>query len=270
MKRDPSIHIRLSSLKKVFKKYGLDDVDDIFLELKKYHINRTVIISNKKDDKKVKKALKSSKYDTFLLSDIIYSVRIKLKHRGIKKITESDKLWDSLKELTKLVNQFCDDFDLEKRNGYIKYVELAFSKITSLTGYINKFINLYESITQEFDSLSELNNDDNRDLTIKFHNLFCNKISDKTGITQNYLDKPNKMICFYKARKLCDDLNIDYNIFIDAQFDALDWCNGLPYPETLINEKAKEHLNKYLYENNIQVSNKDTSDFWKKLKDDKD
>ena len=37
--------------------------------------------------------------------------------------------------------------------------------------------------------------------------------------------------------------------FIDAQFEALAFCNGIPSLETLYGEKAVERYNKWLYKN---------------------
>ena len=43
----------------------------------------------------------------------------------------------------------------------------------------------------------------------------------------------------------------DWNVFqfLDAQFEALAWCNGLPEPSQMYNDKAIERYNKYLYKN---------------------
>ena len=42
--------------------------------------------------------------------------------------------------------------------------------------------------------------------------------------------------------------------FIDAQFESLAWCNGLPEPSQMYNEKAIERYNKYLYKNKNKQS----------------
>lgn len=270
--RDPSIHVTASTLERVLKEQGIKfkNFDGLVKQLRKYSCdNRSVVVSNDKLKREATKRLTSTKSDTLLLADIIYSMRIKMKHRGVRKINEADREWLQLKELTKLANQFCEEFKLKKRDGYIKYLEMAFPKVSSLRAYISKFINMYESICNEFDSMKSLYDDEAPKKTLEVHDYFVNKIADKTGILEIMTTKPEKMLQFLKARNLADELGIDYDVLIDAQFDALDWCNGIPTPEQLSNDKARERLNKYLYENNIRANKsetKTTKGFWDNLK----
>lgn len=268
--RKPSIHIDIDTFTSLVKKLGKVDssnIEEFFVLARRNSLsNRSVTISNEKLKKDIKKVLQSTKGDTSLLADIIYATRIKLKHRGIRKIQEDDREWLQLKELTKLVNQFCNDFNLDTREGFIKYIEIGFSKIQSFRSYISKLINMYEAICREYESLDGINQDDNKEGTLELHDLFINRIADRTGLYESFRDKPEKMFSFYKARLLCDELGVDYETFIDAQFDALDWCNGIPSPEALIGDKAKERLNKYLYQNNISIQPKVKKSFWKSLK----
>lgn len=45
--------------------------------------------------------------------------------------------------------------------------------------------------------------------------------------------------------------------FIDAQFESLAWCNGLPELNQMYNDKAIERYNKYLYRNKGKQSLED-------------
>ena len=269
--RDPSIHIRRSDLEKLLKVIDPEfkDIDWLFKEARKVSCdNRSVSVTNDKVKKDLKKRLQSTKGDANLLSDIIYSVRVKLKHRGLKKINEGDREWLQLKELSKLCNQFCEDFELSKRAGYIAYIQICFSKISSFRAYISKFISMYESICIEYEYKKSLDNDDNKSGTKFIHDYFVTKIADKTGIHEPYYNNIIKMFAFYKARLLCDQYNVSYEDFIDAQFEALDWCQGMPSPESLNTDKSKERLQKYLYENNIKTKKglKQEDEFWQQLK----
>lgn len=264
--RDPSIHVRRSDLAKVLN-VSNKKLDEIISDLRKVSCdNRAISITNDKLKKDVARTLNSTKGDANLMADIIYSTRIKLKHRGINKLKESDRDWLQVKELAKLVNKFCEEFELGKRAGYIKYIEMCFPKINSMRSYIGKFISMYETICSDFDSLSNLANDKNPKETTEIHDLFVNKVADRTGIYESYIGNPNKMMCFYKAKELCQELGTDMQIFIDAQFEALEWCSGIPTPEALFGDKAKERLNKYLFKNNIIAKPKVKKDFWNSLK----
>ncbi len=269
--RDPSIHIKLSDLKKILIKLDIElsDYDLLLREARKLSCDvRSVSITNEKVKKDLTKRLKSNKGDSMLLSEVIYSIRIKLKHRGIKKITEVDRDWLQLKELTKVCNQFCEEFELSKRAGYIKYIEICFSKIASFRAYLSKFIGMYESICNEYESVSKLNDDASPKETLEVHDYFVSKIADRTGIYEKYINQPAKMIEFFKVKNVCKELGVGHEDYIDAQFEALDWCQGMPTPETLNGPKAKERLQKYLFENNIKSKNKTQqhNNLWKQLK----
>jgi hypothetical protein len=272
--RDPSIHVKRSDLSKAIKSLwdGVEDkeIDMLIKKLRRKSCdNRSVVISNEKLKKDMSKRLASNKGDASLLSDVIYSVRIKLKHRGIRRVTQEDREWLQVKQLAKVCNQFCEEFEMEKRAGYIKYIELAISKISSFHSMYSKFINMYESIVNEYDASHKLIHDSDKQTTLSIHDYFVSKVADKTGIYSEFKDKPNKMLKFMEIRELCENLSIDYEVFIDAQFEALDWCNGLPTPEVMVTDKAKERLQKYMYQHKITTKTPTTkvdSGFWAKLK----
>lgn len=269
--RDPSIHVKRSDLLKVLNKYGTfgNKVDDIMADLRKVSCDkRAVTITNDKIKKDVERRLQSSKGDASMMADIIHSIRIKMKHRGVRKITNADKDWLQVKQLANLGNQFAEEFGLEAREAYIKYVEIGLKKLSSMRAHIAKLISMYESICNEYGSLQDLYEDKTPQETKEIHDIFINKIADRTGIYEGYLDNPTKMMAFFKAKELCNHLGVDYDLFINAQFEALEWCNGLPTPEMLTNEKAKERLNKYMFEHG-ELANKPKkakADFWEKLK----
>lgn len=273
MKRDPSVHVKRSDLSWVLKEFfpELDDIDvnRVMAELRKYSCdNRRITITNDKLKKDAQKVTTSNKGDASLLSEIIYSVRVKIKHRGIARIKESDKDWLQVKNLAKLINEFCDTFGIEKRSGYIEYITLAFSKISSMHSYLTKFVNMYESICSEYESKVLLLEDDSPGKTKSIHDDYVELVGSKTGLRESFLDKPSKMLCFFKIKKKCEELNIEPEVWVDAQFNALEYCGGLPSPENMAGEKALERLNKYLFENNISTKPKakTTTGFWDKLK----
>lgn len=265
--RNPSIHIDKETFLVLIEKVGIKDIDKFFREARKYSLdNRSVTVTNDKLKKIAEKVIQSNKGDASLMADVIYSVRIKMKHRGVKRIGINDREWLQIKQLAKLGNQFSQEFELEKRAGYIEYIQLGLSKLASMRQYISKLINMYETICNEYDSRQELNNDPNPQKTMEMHNVFVNKIADRTGLFEKLDNRPDKMTAFLRARELCDNMGIDYETFIDAQFEALDFCNGIPTPEQLYTDKAKERLNKYLFTHNISVEPQSKVDFWSKLK----
>lgn len=268
--RKPSIHIDIDTFTSIVEKLGKvnsSNVEEFFVIAKRYSLNnRSVTISNDKLKKEVTKVLQSTPGDASLMADIIYATRIKLKHRGVKRIGPDDRDWAQVKSLANVANQFCSEFELDTREGFIKYVEIGLSKIQSFRAYIAKLTNMYETICREYEAREKMNQDDNKSGTLELHDLFVNRIADRTSIYESFKDKPDKMLYFYLARVMCDELGVDYETFIDAQFASLEWCNGLPNPESLCTDRAKERLNKYLYQNNMSVQPKTKKSFWDSLK----
>lgn len=271
MKRDPSIHVRLSLLSKIAAGIGLTlEQAELLVTLCRKHSCdiRSVSITNEKALRNINRLTVSNKGDTSLASEIIYSVRVKMKHIGVTRIKEGDRDWLQLKELTKLLNNFCSTFNIEARAGYIEYIRLGFNKISSMHSHISKLISMYESICQEYDAKVILDQDKEPGKTKAIHDDYVNLIASKTGVKESYLNKPLKMLMFLKVKEICNELNIEPEIWIDAQFEALEFCNGLPTPEALVGDKAMERLNKFLYENNISTKKEKVIDtqFWDKLK----
>lgn len=76
-------------------------------------------------------------------------------------------------------------------------------------------------------------------------------------------------IHFYNAKLLADSLGIDYETYIEAQFNALAFCNGIPKIQDLYGEKAQQRLLKYMSENNLSLSVKPSQSSkvdWSKFK----
>lgn len=91
------------------------------------------------------------------------------------------------------------------------------------------------------------------------HSAYVSMIASKTGLQETYLDDPVKLNYFAKAATEAKNLGCDYDTWIEAQFDALSFCNGIPLPEQLFGMKAKERLMKYLYKYNISLDNNPNS-----------
>lgn len=98
-------------------------VDKFFTRARQYSLDhRSVIGDNKPVRKKAISRTSSSIGDANLLADIIYSTRIQLKHIGVTKIKQTDLQWASIKELVPVVNEFCQKYGFEPRQGYIEFV----------------------------------------------------------------------------------------------------------------------------------------------------
>lgn len=258
MSREPSIHITKSQFEEILNTLEVDNfpVEAFFVIARKEAINtRAVVVSNKGTTKKVTNILLASKGDAALVADILYATRIKLKHRGVRKINESNsREWANCKKLAEICNIFCDDFKLGTREGFIKYIEVGLKRMTDYRNLIQRLISMQDNITNQVSAEIELSGDNDPDYTEDIHNYFVKKIADATGIYESYKNQPEKYVHFMRLGKLIGEREWNSIWFIDAQFESLAWCNGLPEPSQMYNEKAIERYNKYLYKNKNKQS----------------
>lgn len=251
-KRSPSIHITKSQFEEILNTLEVDNfpVEAFFVIARKEAINhRAVLVSNNRNTKRVNNILLASKGDAALVADILYATRIKLKHRGVRKINESNsREWANCKKLAEICNTFCEDFKLDTRGGFIKYIETGLKRMTDYRNVMQRLISMQDNITNQTEAEIKLQSAD-LELTAKVHDYFVSKIAKATGIYESYENKPEKYVHFAKVGEFLKEEGWDYKTFIDAQFESLAWCNGLPDIAQMYTDKAIERYNKYLYKN---------------------
>jgi hypothetical protein len=251
--REPSIHITKSQFEEILNTLEVNNfpVEAFFVIARKEAINyRAVLVSNNKNTKRVKNILLASKGDAALVADILYATRIKLKHRGVRKINESNsREWANCKKLAEICNTFCEDFKFDTREGFIKYIEIGLKRMTDYRNLMQRLISMQDNITNQVSAEMELAEDNDPGYTKDIHDYFIKKIANATGIYESYENQPEKYVHFMRLGKLMGERDWNSIWFIDAQFESLAWCNGLPEPSQMYNEKAIERYNKYLYKN---------------------
>lgn len=252
-KRSPSIHITKSQFEEILNTLEVDNfpVEAFFVIARKEAINhRAVLVSNNKNTKRVNNILLASKGDAALVADILYATRIKLKHRGVRKINESNsREWANCKKLAEICNTFCEDFKFDTREGFIKYIETGLKRMTDYRNVMQRLISMQENITNQVDAEIELKGDKDPGFTKDIHDEFIKRVASVTGIYESYEHQPEKYVHFLRIHNLMDEKDWNVFQFLDAQFEALAWCNGLPEPSQMYNDKAIERYNKYLYKN---------------------
>lgn len=252
-KRSPSIHITKSQFEEILNTLEVDNfpVEVFFVIARKMAINhRAVSVSNNKNTKRVNNILLASKGDAALVADILYATRIKLKHRGVRKINESNsREWANCKKLAEVCNTFCEDFKFDTREGFIKYIETGLKRMTDYRNVMQRLISMQDNITNQIDAEIELKGDKDPGFTKDIHDEFIKRVASVTGIYESYEHQPEKYVHFLRIHNLMDEKDWNVFQFLDAQFEALAWCNGLPEPSQMYNDKAIERYNKYLYKN---------------------
>lgn len=257
MKRDPSIHITKSVLLELVKSISITEgakafTDEIFRKARAHSIHtRTVVISNDKMEKKAKKLTQSSRYDADLLAKLIYAIRKSLKHRGVSVIKPGGKEWGVVKEITAHALEFCNEFEFTRKEGFTRYIKIGLSKMKIF--YLAKFIGLYSGICETHGDIIEIEKDDDKDETRNIYKFYCQRIIENTGVMDELDELPSKYVWFVRARKQAERLNVSCKIYMNAQFEALDFSKGIPYPTQLTGPKATERVARYCRKNDIKI-----------------
>lgn len=179
-KRSPSIHITKSQFEEILNTLEVDNfpVEAFFVIARKEAINhRAVLVSNNKNTKKVSNILLASKGDAALVADILYATRIKLKHRGVRKINESNsREWANCKKLAEVCNTFCEDFKFDTREGFIKYIETGLKRMTDYRNVMQRLLSMQENITNQVEAELELKGDKDPGFTKDIHDEFIKEL----------------------------------------------------------------------------------------------
>ena len=195
-----------------------------------------------------------------------------MKHVGVTKIKQTDQTWGQIRQLTTVLNQFCDNHDLEKRAGYIAFIELGLKMMTKAKRPNFNFaaswmVQKASYIDSRYTTEESIRNDPYPQNTREIMSIYQSKVSEMTGMYVDYTQNPSEYVYFVQARELADKYNMDYYAFISAQFAALSFCNGIPNLRDLGNDKAEQRLAQFIAKNGIQVKRAALSeDTWKQFK----
>mgnify|MGYP003485118318 CR=1 FL=1 len=85
--------------------------------------------------------------------------------------------------------------------------------------------------------------------------------------SEDYRD-PAQYSHFIGVREICDEMGLDPEVWIDAQFAALSFCNGIPKVEDLDSDKARQRVINYVSKNDIKPKTKQiATSVWESFKD---
>lgn len=261
--KEPSIHISKSVFQKILESEGISipekKINSIFSIARNYSLDhRSILNNNSRNRKSLDRRTKSSIGNANLLAQIIYSVRTKLKHVGVTKIKQTDSQWAQVKELSPIIDEFCETHNLSQREGYIKFVEIGLklmgnSNRPNYNYCANWMLQKANWISDYYIASKLVSEDKYKEETDEIYSCYVNKILDMTGILNNYKNNPVDYVNFIYARDLANKIGVDYYTFINAQFKALSFCNGIPKLEDLSNEKAQQRLTQYISKNGLVV-----------------
>ena len=261
MLREPSIHITRSVFVNLVRELGIKlskpNIDRIMKAAREVSADNRTMIAKANQSKQIRKTEGTIK-EANLAAQIIYSIRVKLRHVGVTKIKQTDMVWGQVRELVPVLNQFCEKYELGKREGYIAFIELGIellskSKRANFQYCASWMMKHADYITSTYEANNRVREDPYPQNTRELVTIYQNRVMEMSGMYIDYTQNLKEYAHFIGARQLADKWSIDYDTFIDAQFAALEFCKGIPKTTDLDNEKAEQRLAQYIAKNGIQV-----------------
>ena len=255
MKREPSIHITETQFRRVIRKILVvtnSELEEIFINCSKYQLTtRKLNLTNERVEKKAKMLISSDKGDAQVFANLLFHVRKQLKHRGITAIKEGTRDWLILKEVCKLANEFCESFRLDKRDGYIEFIKIALSKMNKFS--INKVQSMCAGISDAYAAKIEISQDEYPEITNRGYQRYNSKVLDRTGLTFNYKEQPEKYVFFIRVAQICIEMGITPENYIDSQLESFVFKDSIPDPAQLVGVKAKDRAVKYMFDSGKKI-----------------
>lgn len=261
MEREPSIHVTRAVLINLVKELGIKlskpNIDRILRAAREVSADNRTMIAKANQSKQMRK-VEGSIGDANMAAQIIYSIRIKLKQVGVTKIKQTDPAWGQIRQLTPTLNQFCENYELEKREGYIAFIQLGIelmskSRRTNFNYCASWMLKQAGYITECYEANRSVREDPYPQNTRELMSIYQTRASEMTGMFLDYTKDTKEYSHFVGARQLADKWGIDYETYVDAQFASLNFCKGIPRINDLDNEKAEQRLAQYVAKQGITV-----------------
>jgi len=168
-----------------------------------------------------------------------------LKQKWAKMPERGSKDWDALVILVSSLESFIKENYKSIREGYKDIVKGIFEinpklKDKFIYGYL---ISMSEDIIAYLVMLKEIQNDQNKEITEKLIELYTEHFVSQTGMP--YIPTINSKLAFVRMGNYCKTNNITPNILIEGAFDFLQYKQGIPKPENILNEKFLIGIGQY-------------------------
>lgn len=261
MDREPSIHVTRSVFLSIVKDLGIKlskpNLDRIMKAARELSADNRTMIAKANQTRQVRKTEGTIK-EANLVAEIIYGIRVKLRHVGVTKIKQSDSTWGQVRELVPTLNQFCEKYSLTQRRGYIDFITVGIelmskSKRANYNYCASWMLKHADYITSTYEANNMVKEDPYPQNTRELLSLYQTRVMEMSGMYVDYTQNTKEYTHFIGARQLADKWGIDYETFVDAQFASLEFCKGIPRIYDLDNEKAEQRLAQYIAKNGIQV-----------------
>lgn len=213
--------------------------------------HRSITVTNDKLKRDTNKVVATGRSNTVLFASIITLIRRRRKHRGITTPKPGTDEFLNYKEAASLATEFCNEFGIEMKKGYQKYIEIGMDKMVNFSVF--KFKNMHAGIIKHYDAELKISSDKYPEQTKRAHSVYLKLIQERIGFAQGFEKLPEKYACFVEVAKISMEHGIDTSDYIRAQFQGFDFSSSIPDPYQLTGVKAIDRLQKYAFENTLKL-----------------
>ena len=276
--QDPTIHIKISDLKKVLSKLAIMFPDqlaeEILVESQPYAL-RNRFVAEVKGSGKAKKAKKAEKFSISedlveQFNGILTSYRMANSHRFIP-IKREDVMWKLLSEVAHDAMEFCTTMEYKDvHTGMLRYISKGIELMRGKYG-LARFKSFRDRIVDEV-SLERIYAEDESPIeTTQFTDCYLQLLAKEPGISKDgYTFTISQRVDLLYGRRDADLLKVDYFQYLKAQFAELNFLGGVPETVHLHGDNAKQRVRSYLAKQGVGSKDMDNSEsmveYYKRLK----
>lgn len=253
MKRNPSLHIRLTDFRKVLKSVGVQNADAVaeavFEMSVPYHIkDRYVISGSTKLVQKAKRATETASkingYTPEQFNMLLTSMRMEAGSKRIPNIIKGTAEWTMLREVTSMAIEFANAFSYAViADGVREYIRIGLKMMGKRYG-LNKFKYYNSKIYEQKESHAVLDDDKDPEGSKAFWQCWLNAMEVYAGTTLDILI-PEKFVHMIYGREEADRMEADYEDWVTAQFEGLAFVEAIPELSQFYGDNACLRYEKY-------------------------
>lgn len=243
VKRDPTLHIKLSDLAKVLKTLGYSDAEKEAMQILQLSANfqlserylLEVPTSKMKRQAKDAQAGAVSRSTKSLFNSLLTQERMNRNHRKFRKPSLTDS---TLEKAAKAALDFITEYELKPNPGFKEFIRIGMD-LMGRSYRLQSFSYLYDRICQHYSFVIALRDDDKKQETREVYRVWRKKVMDMTGQDpQDMAKEVDQYVNFLYARQEIEKQKAKIPEWVDAQFIGLEFVSVVPKPSQLHGSKA--------------------------------
>jgi hypothetical protein len=238
--RDPSIHIRLSTLRRIFSSLGIPEDKAVQVVQRAYPYSlkgRLNVQQNAKTATKLERLVAAGEVDVSVFNGRLYAVRTELGHKGIQRIGPNEAAYATLRDIATDAQEFVDAYSLNRLEGYNTYIGLGI-QLMGRKYALNKFKSYKERIFNRYEAFKVIDSDTDKDATKLFKQTWEQLLRQRTSVEMDIERDPERYVNMIYGRQDAEAAKASYRDWIGAQFEALAFLDHVPELSQLHGENA--------------------------------